>query len=195
MTDEDQKPGSFPHGKGGGGGYTLSMGVEQKKKILEVVSSVWSLSTRLFKSVPHSLATVRRQETAFRLVGRDVNPEPGGRPPCCTLAPRALLRSPCRCWPCHPSGPPTYRPTGSTANGVGSGCLSLWRDAGSVAKGRDHPGRLAGASVSKPPQVCTGAPYTTPDLVPPAQTLAAHPPWTGPPPGGWMGVVGKASAV
>ena len=32
MTDEDQKPGSFPHGKGGGGGYTLSMGVEQKKK-------------------------------------------------------------------------------------------------------------------------------------------------------------------
>ena len=34
MTDEDQKPGSFPHGKGGGGGYTLSMGVEQKKKIL-----------------------------------------------------------------------------------------------------------------------------------------------------------------
>ena len=160
-----------------------------------MVSSVWSLSTRLFKSVPHNLATVRRQETAFRLVGRDVNPEPGGRPPCCTLAPRALLRSPCRCWPCHPSGPPTYRPTGSTANGVGSGCLSLWRDAGSVAKGRDHPGRLAGASVSKPPQVCTGAPYTTPDLVPPAQTLAAHPPWTGPPPGGWMGVVGKASAV
>ena len=35
MTDEDQKPGSFPHGKGGGGGYTLSMGVEQKKKILK----------------------------------------------------------------------------------------------------------------------------------------------------------------
>lgn len=151
MAAEDQRPGSFPHGKGEGGGYALSMGWSKNIKILKVVSSVWNLSTRLFKSVPHSLATDQRQETACGLVGRDVNPEPGGRPLWCTLAPRALLRSPCRCWPCDPPGPPTYRPTGSTANGVGSGCPSLWRDAGSVAKGRDHPGRLAGASVSKPP--------------------------------------------
>lgn len=144
-----------------------------------MVSSVWNLSTTLFKSVPHSLATEQRQETACGLVGRDVNPEPGGRPPCCTLALRALSRPPCRCRPCHPSGPPTYRPNGSTANRVGSGCPSLWRDAGSVAKGRDHPARLAGASVSKPPQVCTEVPYTTPDLVPPAETHAAHPPGLG----------------
>lgn len=32
MAGEDQKPGSFPHGKGEGGGYALSKGVEQKHK-------------------------------------------------------------------------------------------------------------------------------------------------------------------
>ena len=57
-----------------------------------------------------------------------------------------------------PAIPWAHRPTGSTAQVVGSRCPFLGRDAGPVAKGRDHPARLAGASASEPPQVCTSLP-------------------------------------
>lgn len=125
---------SFPHGKGGGGATLSAWGWSKETKNFRNRSSVWSLSTRLF-ACPQPCTTVRRQETAFRLLGRDVNPEPGGASSRLPHFTHTLLGSHLQVLALL-SLRPTYRPTGSTANGVGSSCLSPWRDAGSVAGGR-----------------------------------------------------------
>lgn len=146
MADEDQNPGFFPAWERTGRGLHSQHGVW----------SVWDLSARLFIKVhptpfPQAKAEKRHggSRTGMWTRGREdvllsvhLPSETYGGPPAGAC----------------PAIPWAHRPTGSTAHVVGSGCPFLGRDAGPVARGRDHPARLAGASASEPPQVCTSPP-------------------------------------